>query len=229
MGQDKLKRFAEFAQMEHCFDFPYNLKGKWNSEVFKNNNPIVLELACGKGEYTVNLAQVHPEKNFIGIDVKSNRMWKGATIALQNKQTNVGFIRMIIEKLALVFDEHEVDEIWITFPDPFPKDRHDKHRLTHPRFLDVYQRVLKPGCFINFKTDDDALFHYTLETLEQVSIKPEEVIMNVHEDAHEYDELRNIKTHYEKLFSAKGRTIKFCRFKVDTLKIPADMDVNLIK
>ncbi|MES2727127.1 MAG: tRNA (guanosine(46)-N7)-methyltransferase TrmB [Bacteroidota bacterium] len=229
MGQDKLKRFAEFAQMEHCFDFPYDLKGKWSSEVFKNNNPIVLELACGKGEYTVNLAQAHPQKNFIGIDLKSNRMWKGATIALQNKQTNVGFIRMVIEKLALIFDEHEVDEIWVTFPDPFPKDRHDKHRLTHPRFLEVYKRVLKPNSFINFKTDDDALFQYTLETLEQVNIKPNEVIMNVHEDAHSYDELRSIQTHYEKLFSAKGRTIKYCQFKVDTLKIPADMDVNLIK
>lgn len=229
MGQDKLRRFAEFAQMEHCFDFPYDLKGKWSSEVFKNNNPIVLELGCGKGEYTVNLAQVHPQKNFIGIDLKSNRMWKGATIALQNKQSNVGFIRMVVEKLALVFDEHEIDEIWITFPDPYPKDRHDKHRLTHPRFLDVYKRVLKPGNFINFKTDDDALFQYTLETLEQVNIKPHEVIMNVHEEAHGYDELRNIKTHYEKLFSAKGRTIKYCRFKLDTLKIPADMDVNLIK
>ena len=229
MGQDKLRRFAEFAQMEHCFDFPYHLKGKWSAEVFKNDKPIVLELACGKGEYTVNLATEHPDKNFIGIDIKSNRMWKGAGAALEQGLSNVAFIRVLVEKIALVFEENEVSEIWITFPDPFPKDRHEKHRLTHPRFLDLYKQIIKPEGLIRFKTDDDALFEYTLITLEQVNIKVDEVIRNVHQDLHPYEELRNIKTHYEKLFSSKGRTIKYCQFSLDNLKIPTEMCINLIK
>ena len=219
MGQQKLKRFAEFAEMNKCFDFPFHLKGKWQTQVFKNQNPIILELACGKGEYTVNLSQQDLNTNFIGIDIKSNRMWKGAKIAQTENLQNSAFVRMTVQKLNEVFEKNEVSEIWITFPDPFPKERHEKNRLTHPEFLAVYKKVLKVNSPIHFKTDDDNLFDYTLETLDQLNIKPTEIIRNVHHDTHDYDNLRNITTHYEKLFSERGRTIKYCKFYLDNLNI----------
>jgi tRNA (guanine-N7-)-methyltransferase len=225
MGQQKLKRFAEFVTFPNCFDFPYHLKGKWKTEVFKNNKPLVLELACGKGEYTVNLAQQDPETNFVGIDIKSNRMWKGARISQELGLTNTGFVRMSIQKINMFFEPGEVDEIWITFPDPFPKERHEKNRLTHPEFLTLYKNIIKPNGIINFKTDDDGLFDYTLEALENVNITPVEIIRDVHNEPHNYDNLRNITTHYEKLFSAKGRKIKYCKFKLDTLNYSPKLEV----
>lgn len=225
MGQQKLKRFAEFVTFPNCFDFPYHLKGKWKTEVFKNNKPLVLELACGKGEYTVNLAQQDPESNFVGIDIKSNRMWKGAGISQELGLTNTGFVRMSIQKINMFFEPGEVDEIWITFPDPFPKERHEKNRLTHPEFLTLYKNIIKPNGIINFKTDDDGLFDYTLEALENVNITPIEIIRDVHNEPHNYDNLRNITTHYEKLFSAKGRKIKYCKFKLDTLNYSPKLEV----
>lgn len=230
MGQQKLKRFAEFITFPNCFDFPFNLKGKWKAEVFKNNKPLVLELACGKGEYTINLAQQNTKSNYIGIDIKSNRMWKGASISKELGLTNTGFVRISINKINLVFEQGEVDEIWITFPDPFPKDKHEKYRLTHPEFLTLYKNILKKGGYINFKTDDDSLFDYTLLTLEKVNIKPIEIIKNVHYEPHNYEQLKNITTHYEKLFSAKGRTIKYCKFSLDGLVYtpnPTELDYKL--
>jgi tRNA (guanine-N7-)-methyltransferase len=226
MGQQKLKRFAEFVTFPNCFDFPFHLKGKWKTEVFKNNKPLVLELACGKGEYTVNLAQKDPNTNFIGIDIKSNRMWKGAGISKELGLTNTGFVRISIQKINMFFESGEVDEIWITFPDPFPKERHEKNRLTHPDFLLLYKEIIKPNGIINFKTDDDGLFDYTFDTLVNVSIKPIEVIRDVHHETHNYDNLRNITTHYEKLFSDKGRKIKYCKFKLDTLAYNPTLEVT---
>lgn len=216
MAKDKIRRFAEFKTFPNCFDYPYHLKGKWHKDYFKNNNPIVLELACGKGEYTVALAEAFPEKNFIGIDIKSNRMWVGAKMAQEKQSANAAFVRMIIEKLAEHFEKGEVSEIWITFPDPFPKDRHEKHRLTHPRFLKVYQEVLPDNGLINFKTDDDGLFGYTEELFGQLGIEPIQVVKDVHgtEEADAY--VRNISTHYEKLFRGRGRTIKFMKFNLPT-------------
>lgn len=218
MGQQKLKRFAEFAVIKNCFDFPFHLKGKWQTKVFNNSNPIILELACGKGEYTVNLSQQDLNTNFIGIDIKSNRMWKGAKIAQGENLQNTAFVRMTVQKLNEVFEQNEVDEIWITFPDPFPKERHEKNRLTHPEFLAIYKEVLKKNGPVHFKTDDDKLFDYTIETLELLNIKPVEIIRDVHHEPHDYENLRNITTHYEKLFSDKGRTIKYCKFYLDNLK-----------
>lgn len=212
MAKDKLRRFAEFLTFKNCFDYPYHLKGKWKKEYFKNNNPIVLELGCGKGEYTVNLSEAFPEKNFIGIDLKSNRMWVGAKIALENQRSNVAFVRMIIERLELHFEPGEVDEIWITFPDPFPKDRHEKHRLTHPRFLKIYKQVIRQNGIINFKTDDDGLFNYTCELFKSINIIPEQIVSDVHQSTETDEYVRNISTHYEKLFQAKGRTIKYMKF-----------------
>ncbi len=214
MGKDKLRRFAEFNSFENCFDFPRHLKGNWHADYFKNNNPIVLELGCGKGEYTVALSEAFPEKNFIGIDLKSNRMWVGAKKAIEEGRKNVAFIRMVIEKLAEHFEQDEVSEIWITFPDPFPKDRHEKHRLTHPRFLNIYKEVIKPEGVLHFKTDDDALFDYTCELFEQIRIKPILIDRDVHNSEVVDSYVKNIHTHYENLFSAKGRKIKYLSFKL---------------
>jgi tRNA (guanine-N7-)-methyltransferase len=215
MAKDKLRRFAEFKTFHNTFEFPYELKGKWNQQVFKNDHPIVLELGCGKGEYTVNLAKEYPEKNFIGIDIKSNRMWIGAGIANRESITNAAFARMVIHKINEVFEAGEVSEIWITFPDPFPKDRHAKHRLTHPRFLRLYQQILKKGGLVNFKTDDPGLFHFTVEMLPQIGVNAIITDWDVHHNPNADRHLKEIRTHYENLFMQKGRTIKFTQFTLD--------------
>jgi tRNA (guanine-N7-)-methyltransferase len=214
MAKDKIRRFAEFKTFPNCFDYPFHLKGKWHQEYFKNSNPIVLELACGKGEYTVALAEAFPGKNFIGIDIKSNRMWVGAKMAQEKGIKNAGFIRMIIEKLSEHFEKNEVSEIWITFPDPFPKDKHEKHRLTHPRFLKIYQEVIQDAGIMNFKTDDDGLFSYTQELFAQLGIEPIQLVRDVHGNKEVDEYVRNITTHYEKLFRGRGRTIKFMKFQL---------------
>lgn len=226
MGKDKLRKFAEFLSFNNCFAFPYELKGKWHQQYFKSNHPIVVELGCGKGEYSVNLAKAFPNKNFVGIDIKSNRMWKGAQQALESNTANVAFVRLVIEKIGQIFNTNEVDELWITFPDPFPKDRHAKHRLTHPRYLKQYLQVLKPNGLVNFKTDDDDLFAFTLEALKQVQVQPLLVEHNVYTSHTVADYVKEIKTHYEKLFSAKGRTIKYMQFNLPT---PEAIDAYLKK
>lgn len=220
--KDKLRRFAEFKTFPNCFDFPYELKGKWKQQVFKNDHPIVLELGCGKGEYTVELSGAFPLKNFIGIDLKSNRMWKGSTIAQELGRTNVGFVRMIVQKLPEIFASVEADEIWITFPDPFPKDRHDKHRLTHRNFLEIYRQVIKPNGILHFKTDDDALFDYTIETFKEMNVPILQLEYNVYESETVDKYVKEIRTHYEKLFHAKGRSIKYVSFT-----LPADLDLRV--
>ncbi len=215
MPKDKIRRFAEFKLFENCFDFPYQMKGKWRSDVFKNNNPIVAELGCGKGEYSVALAEAFPEKNFIGIDIKSNRMWRGAGIAKEKQLHNVAFVRMLMYKITEIFDTGEIDEIWITFPDPFPKLRHAKHRLTHPRYLRLYKQVLQQNGIINFKTDSDELFAFTVDTLPQIGISMKQKIDDVHGTPDAASYLKEIKTYYEKKFMAAGKKIKFTQFSLD--------------
>ncbi len=215
MAKQKLKRFAEFTQFPHTFDFPYQLKGNWHKEVFHNNNPIVLELGCGKGEYTVALAEAYPNKNFIGVDIKSNRMWVGANKALEKGMNNVAFVRAIMHRIHELFDAQEVEEIWITFPDPFVRSRSAKHRLTHTRFLRLYQHILKSGGNINFKTDSDELFDFTQNMLQHLQITPEVVEVDVHANPTAEPMLKNVRTYYENLFMAKGKKIKFTRFKLD--------------
>ncbi len=215
MAKDKIRRFAEFKMFSNSFDFPYELKGKWKERVFNNNNPLVLELGCGKGEYTVALATRFPEKNFIGIDIKSNRMWKGAGIALEQGLQNAAFARLVIHKITEIFDDAEVDEIWITFPDPFPKLRHAKHRLTHPRFLALYKQILKPGGLVNFKTDADDLFQFTVDMLPQLGIKAIATDFDVHGNPEAHEHLKNIRTHYESLFLRQGKKIKYTSFTLD--------------
>lgn len=212
--KDKLRRFAEFKTFPKCFDFPYENKGKWASDVFGNTHPIVLELGCGKGEYSVELSGEFPNKNFIGIDLKSNRMWRGSKIAQELGRTNVGFVRMIIEKLPEIFAPAEADEIWITFPDPYPKDRHEKHRLTHIRFLRLYQQVIKPNGILHFKTDDDGLFNFTVESFKALGVPILELEYNVYESTTVHRYVKDIRTHFEKYFHAKGRTIKYLSFQL---------------
>lgn len=224
MGKNKLARFAENKTLPNVFQPTreealnnYPLKGKWRSEVFKNHNPIVLELGCGKGEYSVGLAQSFPDKNFIGIDIKGARFWFGAKEAVEKKLNNVAFLRTQIEMVDCFFNHDEVDEIWITFPDPQIKYRRTKHRMTHPDFLERYKKILKKDGIVHLKTDSEFLHGYTLGLLQGQGHE----IISAHHDiygAPEYEPgtplLREIKTYYEGLFSAKGKTITYIKFKI---------------
>lgn len=224
MGKNKLARFAENKILPNVIQPTrqealegFHLKGKWRSEVFKNNNPIVLELGCGKGEYSVGLAEAFPEKNFIGVDIKGARFWFGAKEAIEKNLKNAAFLRTQIELIDYFFDQNEVDEIWITFPDPQIKYKRTKHRLTHPDFLQRYKNILKPDGIIHLKTDSEFLHGYTLGFLQGAGHE----IITAHHDiygAPEYDPgtelLREIKTYYEELFSAKGKTITYIKFRL---------------
>lgn len=224
MGKNKLARFAENKLLSNVIQPTRNealdnfyLKGKWREKIFKNDNPIVLELGCGKGEYSVGLANAFPEKNFIGVDIKGARFWFGAKEAIEKNLTNAAFLRSQIELIDYFFDENEVDEIWITFPDPQIKYRRTKHRLTHPDFLARYKKVLKKDGIIHLKTDSEFLHGYTLGYLQGFGHE----IISAHHDiygAPEYEPetplLREIKTYYEELFSAKGKTITYIKFRL---------------
>jgi tRNA (guanine-N7-)-methyltransferase len=194
MAQKKLQRFADFKSLSNALEYPAGMRGQW-PVFFKNNNPLVLELACGRGEYTVGLARLFPGKNFIGVDVKGNRMYIGAKTCLQENIANAGFLRTQIEKLTDYFSPGEVDEIWLTFPDPQLRTSRAKKRLTHPRFLRLYQQVLKPGGFIHLKTDSPDLYLFTKRVAGQ-DIK---------------EELK-IKTHYENLDIAQSKKIHYLKF-----------------
>lgn len=216
MGKDKIRRFAEIATFSNVLQLeagqPY--KGHWAGSFFKNEHPVVLELACGKGEYTVNLAQLYPEKNFIGIDYKGNRIWRGAKTALEEGVSNVAFLRMQIEKLDEYFAESEVEEIWITFPDPQPQISREKKRLTSPRFMANYKSLLKPGGCINLKTDNDGFYTYTLEQIEKSGLKVHIQTDNLYNSPYA-NEVLNIKTYYEKKYLQHNKNINYVRFSFD--------------
>jgi tRNA (guanine-N7-)-methyltransferase len=188
-----------------------NLKGKWKSDVFKNNNPLVLELACGKGDYTIALARKYPNKNFLGIDSKGARIYTGAKTALDEGLTNVAFVRMRIENITNFFAEGEVDEIWITFPDPFPRKGDAKRRLTSHIFLPKYKQIGKPGAVVNFKTDDLPLFHYTKESVVGHSLNIGYYKEDIYSSPLDMEEL-GIQTFYERQHLANGRTINYLNF-----------------
>jgi tRNA (guanine-N7-)-methyltransferase len=215
VGKDKLRRFAEIATFNNVVQLQDGLpyKGCWAKDFFKNDKPVVLELACGKGEYTVNLAQLFPDKNFIGIDYKGNRIWRGAKTAIEEGIPNVGFLRIQIENLPDYFGANEIDEIWITFPDPQPQISREKKRLTSPRFLNLYEQVLKPGAFINLKTDNDGLHAYTVETIEarglQLHVRTEDLYHSPYAD-----EVLNIKTYYEKKYLKDNKNINYVKFSL---------------
>ncbi|MDB5159208.1 MAG: trmB [Mucilaginibacter sp.] len=213
MGKDKLRRFAEIETFSNVLQLdagkPY--KGEWSKTFFRNDNPVVLELACGKGEYTVNLAVLFPDKNFIGIDYKGNRIWRGAKTALEDGVDNVAFIRMQIETLTEFFAPGEIDEIWITFPDPQPQLSREKKRLTSPRFLNMYIEVLKPGGCVNLKTDNDGFYTYTAEKIKELKLKEHINTADLYKSEYA-DEVLSIKTYYEKKYLKDNKNINYLKF-----------------
>ena len=220
-SKKKLVKFAENLTFKHLFQPTYDevkdnfsMKGKWNHEFFKNDNPIVLELACGKGEYTVGLAEKYPDKNFIGIDYKGARLWRGAKTSHESKMNNVAFVRTKIQLINKIFAKNEVDEIWITFPDPQPKKTNK--RLTSTKFLSKYSKIIKMDGLFHLKTDSLLLFDYTLEVIEQANHNLVEAIKDLYNNA-DFDEVKSIKTHYEKLFSEQGFSINYLKFSLNPL------------
>ena len=216
MGKDKLRKFAEVATFENVIqlDAGKEYKGKWAEKQFGNTNPVVLELACGKGEYTVNLARLFPEKNFIGIDFKGNRIWRGAKTALEDGIKNVAFLRIQIETILEHFGENEIDEIWITFPDPQPQDSREKKRLTGPKFLDRYKIIMKPEGMMNLKTDNDGFYAYTLEQIDLQNLKKyKETTDLYHSDL--VDHVLSIKTYYEKKYLADDKNINYVKWSFE--------------
>lgn len=218
----KLEKFADFERFENCFSFAFEeipngfeMKGKWREKFFKNNNPLVLELGCGKGEYTVGLGEANRDKNFIGVDVKGNRIWTGAKYALEHKLTNIAFLRTRIDFIEQCFEVDEVDEIWITFPDPQPQSPRARKRLTNQRFLDRYKKIIKPNGIVHLKTDSTSLYEYTLEVIaenkHELIWHTNDLYKNCPEDR---KELINIKTYYENLFHSRGEDIKYILFRL---------------
>lgn len=189
------------------------MKGKWR-EFFGNDNELVLELACGYGEYTVGLGRIFPDRNFIGVDIKGARLCKGSKIAIEEKLDNVAFLRTLIHHLDNFFDRGEVDEIWITFPDPRPRDGDEKKRLTHPRFMELYKYVLKPGGKVHFKTDNRGLFDYSLEVIKEQGYNLECKTNDLYESAYA-NRHHGIKTRYEKKFTEEGFKINYLSFDME--------------
>ena len=213
MGKDKLRRFAEIATFDNVFELEAGktLKGNWSKTQFNNDKPLVLELACGKGEYTVNMAQLFPDKNFIGIDYKGNRIWRGAKTAIEEQINNVAFLRIQIENILDYFQAGEVSELWITFPDPQPQISREKKRLTAPRFLDMYRVILKPGAMMHLKTDNDALHAYTLENIKEVDLNLHVCTTNLYHSEF-VSEVLAIKTYYEKKYLGSNKNINYLKF-----------------
>ena len=221
-SKNKLKRFREnesFTNVvqpsrEELIHNNYPLKGNWNSKFFNNNNPIVLELGCGKGEYSVALAQAYPDKNFIGIDIKGARFWRGAKTALEEGLKNIGFVRTQIELIDHLFAENEIDEIWITFPDPQIKYKRTKHRLTNTEFLQKYKYILKPDGLVNLKTDSEFMHGYTLGLLHGEGHEVIQANHNVYKSEDSPKEVTGIQTFYEKQYLEKGKPITYIQFKI---------------
>ncbi len=210
MGQKKLVRFAEIETFKNVLQFPQDIAGKWK-DFFSNSHPITLELACGKGEYALGLGRLYPERNFIGVDLKGNRIWVGAKKAIKENLTNVGFLRTQIDLIATYFAPGEVAEIWITFPDPQLRLSKAKKRLTHPKFLRLYQQFLSPGGCIHLKTDSPDLYRFTKLVTELYGCTVLQDSDDVYSQAQISEELR-IKTHYESLDIAGSNRIHYLQF-----------------
>ena len=222
-SKNKLKRFRENESFinvvqptrEELIQNTYPLKGNWNSKFFNNDNPIVLELGCGKGEYSVALAQANPDKNFVGIDIKGARFWRGAKTALEEGLKNIGFVRMQIELIDLLFAENEIDEIWITFPDPQIKYKRTKHRLTNTEFLQKYKYILKPNGLVNLKTDSEFMHGYTLGLLHGEGHEIIQANHDVYKNEASPKEVTGIQTFYEKQYLEQGKPITYIQFKIN--------------
>lgn len=222
MAKNKLKRFAAVKDFENFFEPVINeafpLKGKWREKHFENSNPLILELGCGKGEYTVGLARHYPQQNFIGVDIKGSRMFVGAEEALNEELRNAAFLRTRIDFIENYFGTAEVDEIWLTFSDPQPKK--PNKRLSSPAFIERYRKILKPGGIIHLKTDSDLLFEFTENEIKRNAYEKLELTWDLYSELannqeQQASEIFHIKTHYEKLFSGRGAVIKYCKFRVN--------------
>jgi tRNA (guanine-N7-)-methyltransferase len=221
-SKNKLKRFKENETFKNVFqpsrdelvNRGFALKGNWDSIFFKNNNPLVIELGCGKGEYTVALAQKYPDKNFIGIDIKGARFWRGAKTAIEEKLDNAAFLRTQIELIDYAFSENEVDEIWITFPDPQIKYKRTKHRLTNTTFLQRYKTILKPDGVVNLKTDSEFMHGYTLGLLHGEGHEVLYSNHNVYKLEGSPEEVTSIQTFYESQYLEQNKAITYIRFKI---------------
>lgn len=216
MSRNKMARFADISARRNVIepgkDIFESIKGKWHKDYFNNDGDITLELACGRGEYTIGLARLFPEKNFIGVDIKGDRIWKGSGIAEEEGLDNVAFLRSHIVELENFFLPGEVSEIWITFPDPRPKDRDEKRRVTYVRFLEIYKKILRKGAIIRLKTDNTGLFAYTLEELKKRNdIEGLEYTFDLYHSPLK-PECFDIRTRFEMKFSELGHDIKYLKF-----------------
>ena len=225
MGQKKLKRFAEIARFSNVLQYPEGMKGNW-AKHFGNERPISLELACGKGEYAVGLGELHRERNFIGVDLKGNRIWVGAKRAMEKKLENVAFLRTQIDQITDYFNPGEVSEIWITFPDPQLRLSRAKKRLTHPKFLRLYKQVLKPGGLIHLKTDSPDLYQFTKMVIGNYGLH----ILSDYDDVYSMEQIGEelkIKTHYEGLDIAASNRIHYLCFSLPDNMPGAEKDLEL--
>lgn len=249
MGKNKLARWTELGSYDNVIqpligdisssDHP--VKGKWNQNVFRNSNPIVLELGCGRGEYTIGLANSFPSKNFIGIDIKGARMWRGAKTSNEQNMPNVAFLRTRIEFINSFFEGNEVDEIWVTFPDPHPGGRNSNKRLTSAWYLNAYRKFLKNNGIIHLKTDNRELYDYTVKLLIENQIKPIIATGDLYSTKSIYsqisssdielsalpgDDILSIRTHYENIFLKAGLKITYLAFRLEKEKIISDAIVK---
>jgi len=228
MGKDKLRKWKENKTFNHVFEpdlqdavkgIDGEMKGKWGSDIFTNDNPITVEFGCGKGEYTVGLARMHPDRNFIGVDIKGHRFWRGAKTSYEEGLPNVAFMRTKLEFIERYFEKDEVSEVWITFSDPQPKDEKGSKRITSPKFIERYKRILKPGSLINVKSDSQFLYDVSkegyIESGYDILLDSQdlygELVNRVSDDLRAALE---IKTFYEQRWLAEGKTIKFLQLKV---------------
>ncbi|TYP92749.1 tRNA (guanine-N7-)-methyltransferase [Fodinibius salinus] len=220
MGVNKKQRFEEVASFDHVSELTdfqdeksEKPRGRWNKDIFGNSNPNIVELACGKGTYTLELARRNPQKNYIGIDIKGARIWKGATCARDKQLENVHFLRIYIDHLHEYFGPAEIDDLWITFPDPYPKGSDRNKRLTSPKFLRIYQKVLHPEGKVRLKTDSDKLFSFTQQVITDTSCEQIDIVEDIYRQKSN-NKLLTIQTDYEKEHLAKGRTISFISFSL---------------
>lgn len=224
MGHKKLIRFEAIKGFPNVLQYPEGMPGQW-AGFFKNNHPLTLELACGKGEYTIGLARLHPQRNFIGVDLKGNRLWAGAKVCLTDGLSNTAFLRTQIDKISDYFSNGEVAEIWITFPDPQLRISKAKKRLTHPRFLRLYQQILSPGGYIHLKTDSPDLYQFTKKVIDLLQLELLTDIEHLYEQGPVSAELQ-IKTHYEGLDIAQSNRIHYLKFRLPAGPL-ADIDKQL--
>jgi len=223
MGQKKLIRFEAIKSFPNVLQYPEGMAGQW-AKFYKNDQPLTLELACGKGEYTVGLARMYPHRNFLGVDMKGNRIYIGAKKSLQENIANAAFLRTHIDKIATYFDKGEVAEIWLTFPDPQLRKSRFTRRLTHPKFIRLYQQILKPGGCIHLKTDSPILYQFTKWVIDMYHLTLLEDSDNIHAESDSIKDELKINTHYEQLDIAQSGRIHYLSFAVPDGPLPAALD-----